>query len=55
VLVTHEPDIAQYADRIIVVRDGRIIRDQQVLESRDAAEELSSIPPVDEQLEEYEV
>ena len=28
VLVTHEPDIARYADRIIVVRDGLITRDQ---------------------------
>jgi putative ABC transport system ATP-binding protein len=55
VLVTHEPDIAQCADRVIVVRDGRIMRDQRVLEPRDAAEELASIPPVDEQLEEYEV
>ena len=28
VLVTHEADIARYADRIIVVRDGLITRDQ---------------------------
>lgn len=27
-LVTHEPDIAQYASRIIVVRDGLITRDE---------------------------
>ena len=30
VLVTHEPDIAQYAKRMIVVRDGRIINDQPI-------------------------
>ncbi len=29
ILVTHEPDIAKYADRIIVFRDGVIIEDSQ--------------------------
>jgi putative ABC transport system ATP-binding protein len=52
VLVTHEPDIAQYADRAIVVRDGRITRDSRVIEQRDAAAELASLPPAEEQLEE---
>jgi macrolide transport system ATP-binding/permease protein len=28
VVVTHEPDIAQYADRIITMRDGRILSDE---------------------------
>jgi putative ABC transport system ATP-binding protein len=27
VLVTHEPDIAQYAGRIVIMRDGRILSD----------------------------
>jgi putative ABC transport system ATP-binding protein len=27
IYVTHEPDIAQYASRVIVVRDGRIVTD----------------------------
>jgi len=27
VLVTHEPDIARYAARIITMRDGRILSD----------------------------
>jgi putative ABC transport system ATP-binding protein len=40
VLVTHEPDIAQYASRIIEVRDGRIIRDEPVLGRRNAATDL---------------
>jgi len=39
-LVTHEPDIAQYAKRIIVVRDGRIIRDEPVANRRRAADDL---------------
>ena len=29
VLVTHEPDIAQYASRIVVMKDGRILSDQR--------------------------
>ncbi len=51
VLVTHEPDIAQYASRIIVVRDGKITRDQAVVNGRNAEAELESMPPVNEQLE----
>ncbi|HKO16632.1 MAG TPA: ABC transporter ATP-binding protein [Gemmatimonadaceae bacterium] len=39
-IVTHEPDIAQYATRIVEVRDGRIIRDQPVVERRIAADDL---------------
>jgi putative ABC transport system ATP-binding protein len=30
-LVTHEPDIAQYAKRIIVFKDGQVIEDRPVL------------------------
>ena len=30
VLITHEPDIAQYAKRIVTLRDGKIIADQLV-------------------------
>jgi putative ABC transport system ATP-binding protein len=41
ILVTHEADIAQYADRIIVVRDGIITRDSKVVEPREAAMELA--------------
>jgi putative ABC transport system ATP-binding protein len=29
VLVTHEPDIAQYASRVIIARDGNIVSDQR--------------------------
>jgi putative ABC transport system ATP-binding protein len=29
VLVTHEPDIAQYASRVIVMRDGHILSDER--------------------------
>ena len=39
-LVTHEPDIAQYAKRIVEVRDGRILRDHPVADRRSAADDL---------------
>jgi putative ABC transport system ATP-binding protein len=52
VLVTHEPDIAQYAKRVIVMRDGRITRDTPVVGRRDAATEVALMPPTEEQLEE---
>jgi putative ABC transport system ATP-binding protein len=55
VLVTHEPDIAQFASRIVVVRDGLITRDQAVTERRDASAELELMPPTEEQLEEQTI
>jgi putative ABC transport system ATP-binding protein len=47
VVVTHEPDIAQYAQRVVVFKDGRIKKDYQIEEQRDAAEELRNLPPVE--------
>ncbi|MCC7497300.1 MAG: ABC transporter ATP-binding protein [Bryobacterales bacterium] len=41
VLVTHEPDIAAYADRVLHFRDGRIVQDERVAAPRVAARELS--------------
>ena len=55
VLVTHEPDIAQYASRIVVVRDGLITRDQAVMDRRDASAELETMPPTEQQLEEQTI
>ena len=48
VLVTHEPDIAQYAQRIVVFKDGKIRRDYQVEGQRDAAQELRNLPAIEE-------
>jgi putative ABC transport system ATP-binding protein len=43
VIVTHEPDIAAYADRLVVVRDGRILSDEQQTPN-DAAADLAAMP-----------
>jgi putative ABC transport system ATP-binding protein len=39
VLITHEPDIARCARRVIVLRDGRVLEDHAVTDSRDLLEE----------------
>ena len=46
VLVTHESDISEYAQRVVVFKDGRIKKDYQIENQRDAAEELRNLPPV---------
>jgi putative ABC transport system ATP-binding protein len=46
VLVTHEPDIAEYATRVVVFKDGKIKKDSEVTEQRDAAAELRELPPI---------
>jgi putative ABC transport system ATP-binding protein len=43
VIVTHEPDVAQYAKRIVELRDGRILRDHAVDNRRSAAADLESL------------
>ena len=53
-LVTHEPDIAQYARRVVVFKDGRINRDERVENVRSAREELDSLPPPEEDEEDEE-
>jgi putative ABC transport system ATP-binding protein len=44
VVVTHEHDIAQFAKRSIVFRDGRIRRDEPILHRARAAEVLKTMP-----------
>ena len=48
VLVTHELDIAQYAQRVVVFKDGKIKTDYQIEDQRDAAEELKNLPAIEE-------
>src|SRR5690348_8507535 len=43
VLVTHEPDVAQYCKRIVDVRDGRIKRDHLVEQRQNAAADLRQL------------
>ena len=54
VLVTHESDIAQYADRVVVFKDGKIKSDYPVQDKRDAAEELKNLPVVEDDEDEEE-
>ena len=42
-IVTHEPDIACYAKRLVEVRDGRILRDEPMQDRRLAAEDLKAL------------
>jgi putative ABC transport system ATP-binding protein len=48
VLVTHERDIARYATRRVVLRDGRIIHDEPVVDGRRAADDLRTAALADE-------
>ena len=43
VMVTHEPDIARYAKRNVVMRDGVILADQPVTQSFRAVDELARL------------
>lgn len=42
-IVTHEPDIAAYAERVVEMRDGRIIRDAATTRRRNAADDLRAL------------
>jgi putative ABC transport system ATP-binding protein len=44
IVVTHEPDIAAYANRNIHFRDGRMVVDEHIGQPRQAAEELAALP-----------
>jgi putative ABC transport system ATP-binding protein len=50
VLVTHEADIAEYAERTITFRDGRVLADRPAARRRDAAAELKALPPAEAEL-----
>jgi putative ABC transport system ATP-binding protein len=47
ILITHEHDIAEYATRVVTIRDGRIQSDEAVGRRRDAASEFRALPPLE--------
>ncbi len=49
VLVTHEPDIAQYAKRTLEFRDGKLRRDSLVQDRLIAQEVLKTLPTAEQQ------
>ena len=49
VLVTHEPDVAQFARRIVVFKDGKIRHDDAVSSRPRADDVLKSMPAVDDE------
>ncbi|PWB77605.1 MAG: macrolide ABC transporter ATP-binding protein [Candidatus Methylomirabilota bacterium] len=40
ILVTHEPDVAAYAKRVLSFKDGRLLKDDPIQQSRIATDEL---------------
>jgi putative ABC transport system ATP-binding protein len=44
-MVTHEPDIAQHATRVVRFRDGRVTGDEVVQDRLVAEEVLKTLPP----------
>jgi putative ABC transport system ATP-binding protein len=47
-LVTHESDIARFAKRVVLFRDGRVRRDAPVEDPANAGEVLVTLPALDE-------
>ena len=48
VMVTHEPDIAQFAKHIVTFRDGRVRQDTLVLDRQDATVVLNAMPVLED-------
>jgi putative ABC transport system ATP-binding protein len=51
VVVTHEPDIAHYSNRILQFKDGHLMMDETVAHPRNAERELAEMPEVEEEKE----
>ena len=50
-LVTHEPDVAKFAKRVVLFRDGKIRRDTPMEERVQAARLLPTLPRLDDEEE----
>jgi len=51
IMVTHEPDIAAYARRNVVMRDGLILKDFNVAQRLDDTTELEKVAPIDSEVQ----
>ena len=49
-MVTHEPDIAQFAKNNIIFKDGKIIANTAVKERKNASEELKRMSTLPEEV-----
>jgi putative ABC transport system ATP-binding protein len=43
VMVTHELDVARYTKRMVILRDGKILTDEAVLDRLNAEQELGKL------------
>lgn len=48
VFVTHEPDIAAFSSRTVMLRDGKVVKDTRNENIRSAKEALEALPPADD-------
>jgi putative ABC transport system ATP-binding protein len=48
VLVTHEPDIAQFAKRELVFRDGKVRKDDPIMDRPRAADVVKAMPTIED-------
>lgn len=48
VFVTHEPDIASFSSRTVMLRDGKVVKDTINENVRSAKEALAALPPADD-------
>ena len=50
VVVTHEPDVAAHAGRILTFRDGKLHQDEAMATPSDAQAELAALPPIEDEV-----
>jgi len=50
IMVTHDRDVAEHADRVILLDDGQIAEDEKVSDPRDAEAELADLAPAEEDI-----